>query len=344
MSSANLRSTESLKDIKTSLVKFGEQADMALTEVDMVARRVVEWLETEQPQYWKNQIRIWEEKTAAARNNLQAKRVSTVGGQRPDTTLEEKELRRCEAKLRHANDKARACKKWAKTVEDEIDEYRGRTAQLSRSVDVDIPKAMYSLDQMHASLESYMNLRQPSAKREAEAAMVGAQGGSGDAASVAQQVDDAPEDEMTVEELVALRANTPTRFKRDNVPVNLPEGLSYDDEGVGKAQEELIKALRIKGEPAESSQKVLLAEEALDKPRLYLERVRTEGNDKDSGWYIGPTEKRVKKHEALTVGELFEVHPALVAVMALPADHLAVVDGTRVIAVLNGEDEKMKLQ
>lgn len=341
MSSANLRSTESLKDVKTSLVKFGDQADMALTEVDMVARRVVEWLQTEQPHHWKNQIRIWEEKTAAARNSLQAKRVSTVGGQRPDTTAEEKEFRRCEAKLRYANDKARACKKWAKVVEDEIDEYRGRTAQLSRAVDVDIPKAMHSLDQMHAALDSYMNLRQPTAKGQAEAAMVGSQGGG--SAAVTQRVEEDAEDELTVEELVALRAHTPTRFKRDSVPVDLPEGLSYDDDGVAKAQAELVETLRIKAEPAESAQKVLLAEDALEKPRLYLERVRTEGNDKDSGWYIGPIEKRAKKHEAITVGELFEIHPALVAAMALPSDHLAVVDGTRVIAVLNGQDEKVKL-
>ena len=342
MSSANLRSTEALKDVKTSLVKFGEQADMALTEVDMVARRVVEWLQTVQPQHWKAQTRRWEEKVAEARNNLQAKRASTFGGQRPDTTLEEKELRRCEAQLRHAQTKAKACKKWAKVVEDEIDEYRGRTAQLGRAVDVDIPKAMHALDQMHASLESYMNLRQPSAKREAEAAMVGAQGGGSGKASVTQQVQET-EDEFTVEELIAMRDNTPTRFKRDSVPVNLPEGLSYDDAGVAKSQADLLEVLRIKGEPAEPAQKVLLAEGALEKPLLYLERVRSEGNDKDSGWYIGPVDRRVKQHEALTVGELYEIHPALVAIMALPADHLAVVDGTRVVAVLNAQDEKLKV-
>jgi hypothetical protein len=341
MSTANIRSTESLNDVKTSLAKFGEQADMALTEVDMVARRVVEWLTAEQPQHWKNQIRRWEEKVAAARNNLTAKRVSGIKGERPDTTLEEKELRRCEAALRNAQEKAKACKKWAKIVEDEIDEYRGRTAQLSRAIDVDIPKAMHSLDQMYASLDSYMNLRQTSARREAEEAMFAAQGGSG-TASVAQQVEEA-EDDFSVEELVALRNHTPTRFKRDSVPVNLPEGLTYDDEGVAKAQAELLERLRIKSTPAESRQKVLLADGALDKPKLYLERVRIEGNDKDSGWYVGPLDKRVKQHEAITVGELYEIHPALVAVMGLPADYLAVVDGVRVVAVLNGEDEKVKL-
>ena len=133
MSSANLRSTESLKDVKTSLVKFGDQADMALTEVDMVARRVVEWLNTVQPQHWKGQIRRWEEKLTAARNSLTTKRAAGVKGERPDTTAEEKELRRCQAGLQNAQQKAAACKKWAKVVEDEIDEYRGRTARLSRS-------------------------------------------------------------------------------------------------------------------------------------------------------------------------------------------------------------------
>lgn len=341
MSSANLRSTESLKDIKTSLVKFADQADMALTEVDMVARRVVEWLQTVQPQHWKGQIRRWEEKVAEARNTLTAKRIGTVGGQKQDTSAEEKAFRRCQASLRHAQQKAEACKKWAKIVEDEIDEYRGRSAQLSRALDVDIPKAMHSLDQMHASLDSYMNLRQPTAQKGAEAALSGSQ--SAGTGTVAQQVEEEVEDEITVEELIELRTKTPTRFKRDSLPVNLPEGLTYDDQGVAQAQQELLEQLHIKGEAALSSQKVLIAEDALDKPKLYLERVRTEGNDKDSGWYIGPTEKRAKKHEAITVGELYEIHPALVAVMALPEDFLAVVDGTRVAAVLNGQDEKIKL-
>jgi hypothetical protein len=341
MSTANIRSVESLKDIKTSMVKFGEQADMALTEVDMVARRVVEWLGMEQPSHWKGQIRRWEEKAAAARNNLTSKRLSGLKGERPDTTAEEKEVRRCNAGLRNAQQKALACKKWAKVVEDEIDEYRGRTAQLSRAIDVDIPKAMHALDQMHASIDSYMNLRQPTAQSKAESAATGVQGGAG-SGSVTQTVEESA-DTMTLEELIALRANTPTRFKRDNVPVNLPEGLTYDDEGVATAQAELLETLRIKGAPAMSTQKVLLADNALEKPKLYMERVRTDGNDKDSGWYIGPTETRAKQHEAITVGELYELHPALVAAMALPEDYLAVVDGTRVVAVLNGQDEKLDL-
>ena len=343
MSSANLRSIEALKDVKHSLVKFGEEADMALTEVDMTARRVVEWLNHEQPQYWKTQIRKWEEKVNEARNNLMAKRISTVGGRRPDTSGEEKILRRCEASLRHAHEKAAACKKWAKLVEDEIDEYRGRAAQLSRAVDVDIPKSMHALDQMYASLDSYMNLRQPSAQKGEESPLGGMQ--SAATGSVAQSVDEEVEEEITVEELVALRANTPTRFKRDSVPVNLPEGLTYDDEGVASAQEELIRDLRsIHGMPAISGQKVLIGEGALEKPKVYLERVRCEGNEQDSGWYIGPYENRAKVHEALTVGELYEIHPALVTAMALPTDYLVVVDGTRITAILNGEDEKVEFR
>ncbi|MFZ1752759.1 MAG: hypothetical protein WBO46_20515 [Caldilineaceae bacterium] len=60
MSSANVRSIQTLTDLKTSLARFGQESRDALQRMDVELRRTQEWLD-ERQRFWEGQVRRCED-------------------------------------------------------------------------------------------------------------------------------------------------------------------------------------------------------------------------------------------------------------------------------------------
>jgi hypothetical protein len=104
-------------------------------------------------------------------------------------------------------------------------------------------------------------------------------------------------------------------------------------------QAAMLNALGVDGVAAKYDEGVVLKRDVLELRRVYMHR-RQPVSDHDSGWYIGPPDDvsgppDASQLDAIQVYRLLDIRPALLRVMALPAEYIVVFDGDEIEAVLN---------
>src|SRR4051794_22613466 len=109
--SANLHNVEGLAVFQQNLQHFEEKAKDSLMNIDMDLRRTQEWLE-EMYGAWQTEVRLAEDALTQAMLELKRKKLMKVGDRTPDTSEEEKQVRKCKARLDHAEDKVERTKHW----------------------------------------------------------------------------------------------------------------------------------------------------------------------------------------------------------------------------------------
>lgn len=170
MSGARVQSIDALKSFRLALLKFAEAANSVLTDADATLKRVVSWLETEQPAHWEHQIRHRAEAVAQARLQVQIKRsCRNVDGSPGSAIEEEKALKLAIRRLEEAEQKLAATRRSARRLQREILDYRSQVQRLSTAVTISIPRAAARLEALTRSLESYADLPQETTEVASEA-------------------------------------------------------------------------------------------------------------------------------------------------------------------------------
>ena len=157
MSSAQVHSLDRLLDFQAALATFAHQAKDALASNDMAIRRALEWLE-EQLEAWNGEVRRAEEEVFKARQELARRRMMRIGDRPPDTTEQEIALARATQRLRHAEDKRAACRRWLRDLPTAIDEYRGQAVNYQGLLESEVPRMSAFLDRKMDLLEAYAQL------------------------------------------------------------------------------------------------------------------------------------------------------------------------------------------
>jgi len=160
-SPANVRSLETIRDFRAALIGFSARARESLDEVHSQVRRVTDWLDHDRPHYWGQQVRRGHDLVAEARRSLQACQMRTVGNHRPACIEEKQALGRARQRLEYAERQVQVVRNWQRKVQEETDEFRGRSAQLSFLLENDVPKMTGLLDRLLLSLEAYVAIEAP---------------------------------------------------------------------------------------------------------------------------------------------------------------------------------------
>ena len=92
MSSANVRSIQTLTDLKTGLARFGAESAAALQRMELELRRTLEWLD-ERRRHWEGQVRRCEEVARQAQaavmewqpSGMWSRRLGSPGQRTPST-------------------------------------------------------------------------------------------------------------------------------------------------------------------------------------------------------------------------------------------------------------------
>lgn len=155
--SANVHNLDGLTSFQLSLQHFQEKAKDALMTIDMDLRRTQEWLE-EQYSTWQAEIRKAEELLSQAMLELKRKKMMKVGDRTPDTSEEEKQVKKCKARLEFAEEKLDKTKHWLRTFPEAVLDYEGPGRQLKTQVENSLPTMMALLSQKIAALEQYQQL------------------------------------------------------------------------------------------------------------------------------------------------------------------------------------------
>ena len=157
MSSAQVYALERLAEFKAALQTFTDKAKDAMSGNAMEVRRSQDWLE-EHLQRWKSEVRRAEEAVVIAKNELARKKMMRISDRPPDTTDQEKALRKAQARLAHAEEKRDNCKAWLNRLPDAIEEYDGQAKPFQDSLQYDLSKMIAFLEQKIAALEEYRRI------------------------------------------------------------------------------------------------------------------------------------------------------------------------------------------
>jgi ribosomal protein L29 len=163
---ANVRAVEALKDWHAALAEFRTEAQDALAAVELEIRRAFDWIADTQ-RHWKQTVRDAEEEVVQAKAELANRRFPDFSGRMPDTSEQEKALRRAIAKQEFAERQVEVCQRWLRKLPAAVSEtYEGPARQLAATLEAELPRGLAVLQQRLDALEAYLGLAAP--KRPAE--------------------------------------------------------------------------------------------------------------------------------------------------------------------------------
>ena len=157
MSAAQVHAVQCLVDFKAALQTFTDKGKDAMSSNQMEIRRALDWLDS-QMQLWKGEIRRAEEAVFVARSELTRKKMMRISDRPPDTTEQEKALRKAQARLAHAEEKRDNTKTWIRNLPDAIEEYDGQARPFTDMMDHEMVKMIGILDQKVAALDAYRQI------------------------------------------------------------------------------------------------------------------------------------------------------------------------------------------
>jgi len=155
---AQVHSIAVLSQLRAALLKFGDEAAAAMTEMNRAAARTLDWVADDQAKHCKAQVRRGQDQVAAARTALARCQSSKVFGQTPSCREEQVALAAAERRLVESQEMVRTVQRWRTIVEHAIGEYQGRVRPLSTKLERDIPRAAAALARMGESLDGYLRV------------------------------------------------------------------------------------------------------------------------------------------------------------------------------------------
>jgi hypothetical protein len=159
---ARVHSIETVRDFRAHLCEFGTKARDSLSSIEMQIRRTFDWLE-DRYKYWLREIKVRQEEVTRAKIELEQRKNMSKEGRGPGTADHEKALRKAQARLKEAEDKAACCKRWKPILDHAVHEYYGPARGLSGALDADLVKALAILESKLNALEAYLALAPPPA-------------------------------------------------------------------------------------------------------------------------------------------------------------------------------------
>lgn len=156
---ADVRAIDALREWLASLTTYRSEANESLSGFRVDISRGIEWV-NEQLHLWQRAIRVCDDKVVQAKAELSAKRFPNFDGRMPDTTVEERNLRRAQARLDHATEKVAVCRRWLGQLPKVVDEvFTGPANRLANLLDADVPRLAAELQRRVESLERYTEQR-----------------------------------------------------------------------------------------------------------------------------------------------------------------------------------------
>ena len=150
---ARVLSTESLGAYHAALARFAAQATNALCAAELTVRRAMEGLE-ERLRRWTREAHVRQEEVARARAALSMARVGKEGSRAGLAELE-LTVKRCQRRLREAEDKLVAVRRWQRAIPEALRDYEGPVHSLASFLDGDARAALVYLERKLALLDAY---------------------------------------------------------------------------------------------------------------------------------------------------------------------------------------------
>ena len=143
---AKVTSIESIEDFGAALRCFQQEASETLDNLQRGVHRIVQWVQQEQKQYWKEQYRRSDQKLQEAKVNLQrCLTFKRIGDHRPACVEEKQAVARAERRKRLCQEKLEAVRKWSQAIDRAVFEYMAGVGQLNQWAQSDSERSLSAL-------------------------------------------------------------------------------------------------------------------------------------------------------------------------------------------------------
>lgn len=159
---ARVTSIEAVGEFRSFLSQLCQDAREALVSVSMEARRAQEWVEHEQPNFWRRTIRDLQEELTQAKAELFQRQLSRMSGSKPDLVEPKEAVWLAKQRLEEAEEKLENCRRWSIQLQRAIEEYEPAARELAAMVEGDPPACIALLEEIVNRLDSYVYLTPPS--------------------------------------------------------------------------------------------------------------------------------------------------------------------------------------
>ncbi len=178
--SANITSIETIRTFATALIAFEDGTEDAAVQLELEARRPVAWID-ELSAYWPKEVRKASDNVSEARISLEKCELTISGEDRRSCYDERKALEKAKRRLRTAEEKVQAVRRWKVQIRKEVEEFQVQIAKLRQFLESDLVRSITSLKRMSEALEQYVQRSVGQSGSEASSTAKG----SGDSASEA---------------------------------------------------------------------------------------------------------------------------------------------------------------
>jgi hypothetical protein len=159
---AYVNSIAAIQDFRNALALYAHESRQGITAMEIEVRRAFDWVAVDRAGFWQAEIRRSMEAVARAKDDLHnARTFKSVGDYTPSCIDERKAVERAQQRLKRAELKAEAVRKWTRSLQHELNEYAGRIAQFTSVLEIDVPQAMALLDRVLTALNDYVSAKAP---------------------------------------------------------------------------------------------------------------------------------------------------------------------------------------
>lgn len=152
---ANITSIDAVRILRAALAQFGKEVGDALTALDLEGRRPLEWIDQDRSRYWPAEVQKATNEVSEARLALQKCELTIDGEDARYCYDERKTLEKAKRRLRLAEDKVQAVKRWRVKIHKEVQDFQVQIAKLRSYVDGDLLRGLAALGRMAEALDRY---------------------------------------------------------------------------------------------------------------------------------------------------------------------------------------------
>jgi hypothetical protein len=164
--SAHLTSIEVLRTFMASLRKFEQEITSAIDTLEMEGRRPADWVEHDRAHYWPAEEKKASHALSEARVALQKAEMAGSSSEQRYCYDERKMLEKAKRRLRTAEEKSQAVRRWRSRILKEVDEFLGQLTRMREYMGRDFQQSLVALQRMASALERYTETKPTPANSE----------------------------------------------------------------------------------------------------------------------------------------------------------------------------------
>ncbi len=159
---ASVGSIDALKTLRTGVGALRRGSARRAGRRRHGGEATTNWVLTDRPNYWQNQIKVRRERLAQAQADLFRKKIAQRPGSAPAMSEQKEAMRIAQAALQDAEARVILVRKWQPLLQQAVLEYHAGTRRLKDLAAGDVPRAVALLERLVDALEAYLRVAPPS--------------------------------------------------------------------------------------------------------------------------------------------------------------------------------------